>query len=141
MTVLVLNEMVLLLGRPIPFESAEGVPPKAEYEHENTGFSDVWQQSAEGFTEMRRFLNKWLDRRIRGLIHPSQVPKSRFFRHPCETHSVFLPSTPFELGRRPKEESKIAYRRRRHFGETPFAVIKVMFDLRRFLLRGIEGVE
>ncbi|TWU43399.1 hypothetical protein Q31b_24380 [Novipirellula aureliae] len=43
----------------------------------------------------------------------------------------------------PKEESKIAYRRRRHFGETPFAVIaiNVMFDLPRFLLRGIEGVE
>jgi hypothetical protein len=39
------------------------------------------------------------------------------------------------------EESKTAYSRRSHFGETPFAVIKVMFDLRRFLLRGIEGVE
>ena len=33
-----------------------------------------------------------------------------------------------------------AYGRRQHFGETPFAVIKTGFDLRRFLLRGIEGV-
>ena len=33
-----------------------------------------------------------------------------------------------------------AYSRRSHHGELPFAVIKVMFDLRRFLLRGIEGV-
>ena len=33
-----------------------------------------------------------------------------------------------------------AYSRRTHAGELPFAVIKVMFDLRRFLLRGIEGV-
>lgn len=33
-----------------------------------------------------------------------------------------------------------AYARRQHIGETPFAVMKVMFDLRRFLLRGIEGV-
>lgn len=39
-----------------------------------------------------------------------------------------------------KEESQTAYNRRSHFGETPFAVIKVMFDFRRFLLRGIEGV-
>jgi transposase len=33
-----------------------------------------------------------------------------------------------------------AYSRRQHIGETPFAVMKVCFDLRRFLLRGIEGV-
>ena len=33
-----------------------------------------------------------------------------------------------------------AYSRRQHFGETPFAVIKACFDMRRFLLRGIEGV-
>ena len=37
-------------------------------------------------------------------------------------------------------EAQDAYGRRQHFGETPFAVIKVCFDLRRFLLRGIEGV-
>ena len=36
--------------------------------------------------------------------------------------------------------AKEAYQRRQHFGETPFAVIKCMFDLRRFLLRGIDGV-
>ncbi|TWU43759.1 hypothetical protein Q31b_12890 [Novipirellula aureliae] len=29
----------------------------------------------------RTVLFFWLDRRIRGLIHPSQVPKGRFFRH------------------------------------------------------------
>lgn len=38
------------------------------------------------------------------------------------------------------EEAKTIYNRRFHFGEVPFAVIKQMFDLRRFLLRGIEGV-
>ena len=32
------------------------------------------------------------------------------------------------------------YKRRQHFGETPFAVIKAALDPRRFLLRGIEGV-
>jgi hypothetical protein len=37
-------------------------------------------------------------------------------------------------------QSQEAYNRRQHFGETPFAVIKAMFDMRRFLLRGIEGV-
>lgn len=37
-------------------------------------------------------------------------------------------------------ESREAQTRRQHFGETPFAVIKSMFDMRRFLLRGIEGV-
>lgn len=34
-----------------------------------------------------------------------------------------------------------AYKRRQHIGETPFAVIKACFELRRFLLRGIEGVQ
>lgn len=39
------------------------------------------------------------------------------------------------------EESQAAYSRRQHFGETPFAVIKSMFEIRRFLLRGLEGVQ
>jgi transposase len=38
------------------------------------------------------------------------------------------------------EEAQKAYSRRQHIGELPFAVIKAMFDMRRFLLRGIEGV-
>ena len=33
-----------------------------------------------------------------------------------------------------------AYSRRQHIGETPFGVIKACFGMRRFLLRGIEGV-
>ncbi|QDV86420.1 Transposase DDE domain protein [Stieleria magnilauensis] len=36
--------------------------------------------------------------------------------------------------------AKEAYSRRQHFGETPFAVIKSTLDMRRFLLRGIAGV-
>ena len=38
------------------------------------------------------------------------------------------------------DQAQEALGRRQHFGETPFAVIKVSFDMRRFLLRGIEGV-
>jgi transposase len=38
-------------------------------------------------------------------------------------------------------ESQERYKARQHFGETPFAVLKVHFDLRRFLLRGIAGVQ
>lgn len=37
-------------------------------------------------------------------------------------------------------EAQQAYSRRQHIGELPFAVIKVRFGMRRFLLRGIEGV-
>ena len=37
--------------------------------------------------------------------------------------------------------SKERYKVRQHFGETPFAVMKACFDMRRFLLRGIEGVQ
>ena len=37
-------------------------------------------------------------------------------------------------------EAQEASRRRQHFGETPFAVLKANFDLRRFLLRSIERV-
>jgi hypothetical protein len=37
-------------------------------------------------------------------------------------------------------EAQEAYLCRQHIGETPFGVIKACFDMRRFLLRGIEGV-
>jgi transposase len=37
-------------------------------------------------------------------------------------------------------EAKQAYARRQSVGEMPFAVIKACFDMRRFLLRGIDGV-
>lgn len=40
-----------------------------------------------------------------------------------------------------KPESATTYKRRQHIGETPFAVLKACFGLRRFLLRGIEGVQ
>jgi transposase len=40
-----------------------------------------------------------------------------------------------------QDEAKARYRRRQHYGETPFAVLKAVLDLRRFLLRGIEGVK
>lgn len=38
-------------------------------------------------------------------------------------------------------DAKERYKRRLHYGETPFAVLKAALDLRRFLLRGIEGVQ
>ena len=40
-----------------------------------------------------------------------------------------------------EEDAKERYKRRQHYGETPFAVLKAALDLRRFLLRGIEGVQ
>jgi len=40
-----------------------------------------------------------------------------------------------------QEESKTRYKRRSHFGETPFAVLKAPMDLRRFLLRGVTKVQ
>jgi hypothetical protein len=40
-----------------------------------------------------------------------------------------------------QEESRSRYMRRLHFGEAPFAVLKAALDLRRFLPRGIEGVQ
>ena len=44
-------------------------------------------------------------------------------------------------GRMQQEDAKERYKRRLHYGETPFAVLKAALDLRRFLLRGIEGVQ
>lgn len=37
-------------------------------------------------------------------------------------------------------DAKERYKRRQHFGETPFAVLKAALNLRRFVLRGIAGV-
>ena len=38
------------------------------------------------------------------------------------------------------EEGAKTYHRRMHVGETPFAIIKGIFEVRRFLLRGLEKV-
>jgi hypothetical protein len=38
------------------------------------------------------------------------------------------------------EAGKKTYNRRMHIGETPFAIIKGILDVRRFLLRGLEKI-
>ena len=38
------------------------------------------------------------------------------------------------------EEGRKTYHRRMHVGETPFAIIKGILAVRRFLLRGLEKV-
>ncbi len=40
-----------------------------------------------------------------------------------------------------KPQSQRSYARRQHFGEIPFAIIKGLFGVRRFLLRGLSGVQ
>jgi hypothetical protein len=39
------------------------------------------------------------------------------------------------------DAAKERYKQRQHFGETPFAVLKACFDLRRFSLRRLKGVQ
>jgi transposase len=38
-------------------------------------------------------------------------------------------------------EAKERFKKRQHYGETQFGVLKTTLDLRRFLLRGVEGVQ
>ena len=38
------------------------------------------------------------------------------------------------------EAGRTTYNRRMHIGETPFAIVKAIMDVRRFLLRGLDKV-
>ena len=40
-----------------------------------------------------------------------------------------------------KEDAKARYKRRQHYAETPFAVLKAAWGVRRFMLRGLAGVQ
>jgi hypothetical protein len=40
-----------------------------------------------------------------------------------------------------QDAAKTRYKRRQHYGETPFAVLKAVLGMRRFLLRGIDAVK
>jgi transposase len=57
------------------------------------------------------------------------------------THDVHESARRRQRARMKTAAAKERYKRRQHAGETPFAVIKSCFQLRRFLLRGIEGVQ
>ena len=56
------------------------------------------------------------------------------------SHDEYEPERRHHRVRMKDEEVQARYRRRSHFGETPFAVLKAAMSLRRFLLRGHEGV-
>ena len=57
------------------------------------------------------------------------------------THDENEPARRRHRRRMASDDAKERYKRRQHAGETQFAVIKACFGLRRFLLRGIEGVQ
>lgn len=57
------------------------------------------------------------------------------------TRDGFEPVRRRHRERMQQEGAKERYKRRQHFGETPFAILKANLGLRRFLLRGIVGVQ
>jgi len=56
------------------------------------------------------------------------------------TRDGYEPHNSRQSERMRKDDAKDRYKQRFHYGETQFAVIKTLFDFRRFLLRGREGV-
>lgn len=56
------------------------------------------------------------------------------------THDEYEPERRRQHERMRDEKAKQRYLRRSHIAETPYAVLKTMMDLRRFLLRGLDGV-
>lgn len=56
------------------------------------------------------------------------------------THDEFEEARRRHRVKMKQPESQTRYKDRQHFGETPFAVLKACFDMRRFVLRGHEGV-
>jgi transposase len=56
-------------------------------------------------------------------------------------HDEYEPERRRHRARMESEKSQARYRKRLHFGKTPFAVLKAALDMRRFLLRGLEGVQ
>lgn len=57
------------------------------------------------------------------------------------THDVHEAARRRHRARMKTPEARERFKARQHYAEMPFAVLKAGFDLRRFLLRGIEGVE
>ena len=57
------------------------------------------------------------------------------------TRDEFEPARTRHRERMNDATNRERYKQRQHFGETPFAVLKACFDLRRFLLRGHAGVQ
>ena len=57
------------------------------------------------------------------------------------SHDEFEPSRRRHRERMKSKKATERYPLRQHFGETQFAVIKEAMSLRRFLLRGIQGVQ
>lgn len=55
-------------------------------------------------------------------------------------HDEFEDARRRQRAKMKQPESQNLYKARQHFGETPFAVIKACFNMRRFLLRGVDGV-
>lgn len=56
------------------------------------------------------------------------------------THDEFDDARRRQRAKMKQPESQTRYKDRQHFAETPFAVLKACFDMRRFLLRGHAGV-
>lgn len=55
-------------------------------------------------------------------------------------HDEYEPQRRRHRARMQCEQRQARYRKRLHYGETPFAVLKAVLGLRRFLLRGLAGV-
>ena len=146
------------LTSPVPEEDLDRLPINAQTKRfDKSAFVYDQQQDCYFCPAGKKLPRSGQEKKTRGDKTSMQINFTCYDCHGCRlakrcrknpdakkgrrvTHDEHEAARRRHRSRMKQPKSKERYKVRQHFGETPFAVLKACFDMRRFLLRGIEGV-